>query len=51
MPSRVLVNPPRTFDDLVRQVRAALLTGQSEVDRTYLETCRHTGLLAPISTP
>ena len=45
MPSRALTNPPKTFADLVRQVRDALLTGQLNVDRTYLETYRHTGLL------
>jgi micrococcal nuclease len=45
MPSRALTNPPRSFDDLVRQVRDALINGQADVDRTYLETYRRTGLL------
>jgi len=43
--TRTLTNPPRTFDELVRQVRDALIKGQSDVDRAYLDTYRQTGRL------
>jgi endonuclease YncB( thermonuclease family) len=42
---RALANPPRSFDDLVRTVRAALHGGQEEADRAYLLSYHRTGHL------
>lgn len=45
MAERAIVPTPRTFDDLVRAVRAALITGQARADHAYLESYRNTGFL------
>lgn len=43
MAERAIVPTPKTFAELVTAVRAALITGQSRVDRAYLDTYRNTG--------
>jgi endonuclease YncB( thermonuclease family) len=43
--ARALAHPPRSFDDLVRAVRAALVRGQALADRAYLQTYHRTGHL------
>ena len=48
MPSRALAHPPRTFDELVRQVRDALINGQLNADRIYLESYHYTGRLIDV---
>lgn len=45
MAERAITAVPKTFDELVRAVREALIAGQSRVDRAYLETYRNTGHL------
>ena len=45
MADRAIIPTPKTFAELVAAVRAALITGQTRVDRAYLETYRNTGLL------
>ena len=45
MADRAIVPTPKTFADLVTQVRAALITGQARADRAYLESYRTTGFL------
>lgn len=45
MAERVIVPTPKTFADLVKTVRAALVTGQARIDRAYLESYRTTGFL------
>ena len=45
MTTRAVVPVPKTFDDLVKAVRAALILGQARADRAYLESYRNTGFL------